>query len=164
MTLDEAIALAARAHASQLDQGGNSYVLHPLRVMRAVPADAKIAAVLHDVLERSAISLDDLAAAGVDEPSLTAVDLLTRAPAQATERPGYEEYIERIANAPGESGRIARAVKLADLADKLARLPAGKRHREPRYRSALAVLQRVAEPRPFAERMAARTGSRPAPR
>jgi (p)ppGpp synthase/HD superfamily hydrolase len=136
MNTDEAIALAATAHAGQLDDRGDSYLLHPLRVMNAVPAVARIAAILHDVVERSAITLDDLARAGVQPDDLDAVDLLTH----RKEERSYAEYIERIAVATGRGGDIARAVKIADLQDKLSRLPVQSKHGASRYVSALARL------------------------
>lgn len=46
--LNEAIILATRAHAGQVDKGGQPYVLHPLRVMLACKSEPeRIAAVLH---------------------------------------------------------------------------------------------------------------------
>jgi len=77
MTLEEAIALAARAHAKQIDKAGKPYVLHVLRVMMAVPDDAKIAAVLHDIVEDTDTTINDLRAAGVCEEDLVAIELLT---------------------------------------------------------------------------------------
>ncbi len=51
-SLERAIALAAQAHAGQVDKGGAPYILHPLRVMlRLTHPEARIVAVLHDVLE-----------------------------------------------------------------------------------------------------------------
>jgi len=51
-TLERAIAIAAEAHAGQVDKAGAPYILHPLRMMLSVSSiDERIVAVLHDVCE-----------------------------------------------------------------------------------------------------------------
>lgn len=109
MTLERAIAIAAEAHADQVDKGGEPYILHPLRVMMAVkePAD-RIVAVLHDVIEDSAWGINELfVVEGFSEEVCDAVWALTRQP-----RETYEAFIQRLSTNP-----IARRVKLADLDD-----------------------------------------------
>jgi len=60
-TLEKAIELAAQAHAGQRDKGGCCYVLHPLRVMmRQQSEEAMIVAVLHDTVEDTELTLEDL--------------------------------------------------------------------------------------------------------
>ena len=60
-TLEHAIEIAARTHAGQLDKGGAPYILHPLRVMlRVAPGAQQIVAVLHDVVEDSEVTFEDL--------------------------------------------------------------------------------------------------------
>jgi len=50
--LEDAIILATRAHADQVDKAGQPYILHPLRVMNALSyPEGRILGVLHDVLE-----------------------------------------------------------------------------------------------------------------
>lgn len=57
-TLIDAIHLAVAAHGDQLDKGGLPYILHPLHVMDTVDGiDAKIVAVLHDVVEDTAADI-----------------------------------------------------------------------------------------------------------
>ncbi len=114
--LEDAIILAAGAHRGQVDKAGEPYILHPLRVMRRLGDEAgRIAAVLHDVLEDTAITLGDLRHAGYGEEVLQALEALTR-----REGEEYADFIERAAR-----NSLARRVKLADLADNLdaARLP-----------------------------------------
>ena len=107
-TLNRAIAIAAEAHAGQLDKAGAPYILHPLRVMLRVEGiSAQIAAVLHDVVEDSDITMDALAGEGFDEEVLSALQALTK-------RPG-ESRIEAAHRAAANP--IARMVKLADNAD-----------------------------------------------
>ncbi|WDR37662.1 HD domain-containing protein [Pseudomonas serboccidentalis] len=105
-TLERAIALAATAHAGQVDKGGAPYILHPLKVMlRMTTMEERIVAVLHDVVEDCGISLDDLRKEGFSEEVLTALESVTKVPGES-----YEDFVERAAQNP-----IGRVVKLADL-------------------------------------------------
>ncbi len=107
-TIEDAILLAAEAHRGQVDRAGKPYILHPLRVMQSVESETeKIIAVLHDVVEDSALTLDDLRASGYSEEVVAAIDCLTRRKAES-----YAEMIERIKPNP-----LAVRVKLGDLAD-----------------------------------------------
>src|SRR3546814_3452405 len=57
--LDQAIILATRAHAGQIDKGGAPYILHPLRVMLGCQTEEqRIAAVLHDTYEDGGITIE----------------------------------------------------------------------------------------------------------
>ena len=95
-------------------------------------------AALHDVLEDSDLTAEDLKAAGLSEVELEAVKLLTR----SDDEP-YEEYIERIATAEGEAGRLARMVKVADLRDNLSRARPDLEDLRQRYEKALERLEPV---------------------
>lgn len=115
-TLERAIAIAAEAHAGQLDKAKQPYILHPLRVMLRVSSPSEqIAAVLHDVVEDSPITLAKLAEIGFSEEVVAAIEALTK-------RPG-ESRIEAAKRAA--SNPIARVVKLADNAENmdLSRIP-----------------------------------------
>jgi len=134
-TLEDAIALAVEAHRGQKDKVGEPYILHPLRVMFRLgwdaPVAARMAAVLHDVVEDTKVKLPDLRKLGYSEEVLAAVELLSRRPEDS-----YEQFIERVL-----PNRVARMVKRADLEDnmELRRLPgvAGKDlDRLARYRAA----------------------------
>lgn len=108
--LEDAILLAAKAHWGQKDRAGAPYILHPLRLMfRQRNEPASIAAVLHDVVEDTAVTLDQLRGAGFAEEVVAAVECLTHDPADS-----YDQYIARLRDNP-----IARAVKLADLEDNM---------------------------------------------
>ncbi|HEV2147954.1 MAG TPA: HD domain-containing protein [Longimicrobiaceae bacterium] len=109
-SLEDAIALAVEAHRGQKDRAGAPYILHPLRMMFRVETDAeKIVAVLHDVVEDTDWTLDDLRAEGFPEDVVTAVDHLTR-----REGEDYDEFVRRAAAHP-----VARRVKIADLEDNM---------------------------------------------
>lgn len=109
-TLELAIEIAARAHAGQLDKGGAPYILHPLRVMLALKSEPeRIAGILHDVIEDSGITLEQLRAAGFGLEIVRALDALTRRPDEP-----YAQYVTRAARDP-----LARSVKLKDLEDNM---------------------------------------------
>ena len=112
MTLDRAIAIAAEAHTDQKDKTGISYILHPIRLMIQMDSEeAMIAAVLHDVVEDSVWTLDDLRREGFSDEVLNAVDCLTHREGEGED---YWDYIKRAGSDP-----IALKVKLADLFDNL---------------------------------------------
>lgn len=105
-SLERAIAIAATAHAGQVDKGGAPYILHPLKVMlRMSTQEERIVAVLHDVVEDCGISLDDLRKEGFSEEILSAIESVTKVPGES-----YEDFVDRAAQNP-----IGRVVKLADL-------------------------------------------------
>jgi (p)ppGpp synthase/HD superfamily hydrolase len=109
-TLERAIAIAAAAHEGQVDKAGAPYILHPLRMMLAVTTpEARMAAVLHDVVEDGDVTLEQLRAEGFPAAVVEAVDALTK---REHEEDDYEAFIRRAALNP-----IAREVKLADLRD-----------------------------------------------
>jgi (p)ppGpp synthase/HD superfamily hydrolase len=109
-TLERAIAIAAAAHEGQVDKAGAPYILHPLRMMLAVTTpEARMAAVLHDVVEDGDVTLEQLRAEAFPAAVVEAVDALTK---REHEEDDYEAFIRRAALNP-----IAREVKLADLRD-----------------------------------------------
>jgi GTP diphosphokinase / guanosine-3',5'-bis(diphosphate) 3'-diphosphatase len=106
-TIEQAIMVATKSHSGQTDKSGKPYILHPIRVMIEVPDVLKVAAVLHDVLEDTALTIEDLRF--IDTRSLSAVISLTRLPNEK-----YSEYINRLSD-----NRDAIIIKLADLEDNL---------------------------------------------
>jgi (p)ppGpp synthase/HD superfamily hydrolase len=107
-TLDRAIQIAAKAHEGQTDKDGAPYILHPLAVMSRVEGlAAKIVAVLHDVVEDTSVTMNDLRAAGFGSDVLDPLALVTHAKSEP-----YADYVIRAKANP-----IARAVKLADLTE-----------------------------------------------
>jgi (p)ppGpp synthase/HD superfamily hydrolase len=109
-TLEDAVSIAAQAHRGQKDKAGDPYLLHPLRMMLRMKSEAEmIAAVLHDVVEDSDWTLEQLRDSGFSEDVLQAVDCLTHRSGES-----YEEFIKRAQQNP-----IARQVKIADLEDNM---------------------------------------------
>jgi len=106
--LGEAITLAATVFATVNDKGGNPYILHCLQVMQWVDqTDSELMqiAVLHDVVEDTTVTLDDLYAMGFSPRVISAIAVLTHDDAVP-----YDEYITTIA-----TNADAVKVKLADL-------------------------------------------------
>lgn len=109
-SIENAIALAIKAHDGQVDKAGNPYILHVLRVMLALDTETEmIAGVLHDVVEDSDYLLSDLKKTGFSDEIITTLDCLTKRDSE-----NYKDYIERIKTSP-----IAMRVKLADLEDNM---------------------------------------------
>ena len=82
-TIERAIEIAATAHAGQRDKAGQPYIFHPLRVMLRVDgAHEQMAAVLHDVVEDTSVTLDNLAQEGFPSEVLRAIAALTKLPGE----------------------------------------------------------------------------------
>ena len=97
-------------HKGQKDKAKKPYILHPLRLMMSVDTDEeKIVAVMHDIVEDSEISLDDLRNEGFSDEILSAIECVTKKDGE-----DYDAFIERIAQNP-----LAIKVKLADLEDNM---------------------------------------------
>ena len=91
-SLEEAISLAVKAHQGQKDKAGASYILHPLRLMTRMETDTeRIVAVLHDVIEDSAYSLEELSHEGYPQEIIDALDDLTR-----RKNEPYDAFIARV--------------------------------------------------------------------
>ena len=107
-TIEKALEIAAKAHSGVKDKQGEPYILHPIRVMVGVLGEqARIVALLHDVVEDTTVTLDDIQAANFREEVLTALALVTHAEGQP-----YSEYVIAC-----KANDIARQVKLSDLRD-----------------------------------------------
>jgi hypothetical protein len=107
-TIEKALQIAAKAHEGQRDKEGLPYILHPLRVMMTVAGEeAQIVAVLHDVIEDTPVTAEDLRVAGFSEEIIAAVLCVTH----RKDRP-YADYVVGC-----KGNAIARKVKLADLED-----------------------------------------------
>jgi (p)ppGpp synthase/HD superfamily hydrolase len=110
-TLERAIQIAVEAHRGQTDRVGVPYVAHLFSVMdRGKTLDEKIVGVLHDLVEDTSWTLDDLRAEGFSENIIEAIRCISK----ITDDEDYEEYIERV-----KSNALAIKVKLNDLLDNM---------------------------------------------
>jgi (p)ppGpp synthase/HD superfamily hydrolase len=110
-TLEKAIGIACKAHKGKKDKAGNSYILHPLRVMMCMDSPREMmVAVMHDVVEDSEKwTLQKLNDEGFDQEVIKAIDALTKRGEET-----YMEFIERVSQ-----NKIGIKVKLADLEDNM---------------------------------------------
>ncbi len=108
--LAKAVDIASSAHKDQKDRAGAPYILHPLRLMtKAVGVLEKTVAVLHDVIEDTTVTFDELEQEGFCREVLIALDLLTH-----RKNVSYSAYVDRIME-----NRLALRVKMLDWEDNL---------------------------------------------
>ena len=108
--LQRALEITVEAHKNQTQKDGTPYALHPIRLSLSLETEEqKIVALLHDVVEDTDWTFEDLEREGFSGVIMGALRLLTH-----TDGSPYEEYIERLASNP-----LAKAVKKADLTDNM---------------------------------------------
>lgn len=111
-SLKMALDLARRKHEGQKDKAGDDYIFHPVTVaLQCKTTEAKTAALLHDVLEDTDTSIEELESLGFGWQIIEALSLLNH-----DENKTYEEYIKHIKES---DNRIAIEVKLADLTNNM---------------------------------------------
>lgn len=132
----KAIKLCFEAHRNQTDKSGLPYVFHPFHVAEQMPdEETTIVALLHDVIEDTAYTIDDLRKMGFSEEVLDALDLMTH-----DKNVPYMEYVAKISE-----NEIARTVKLADLRHnsdltRLDEIDDKARNRIEKYKAAIRLL------------------------
>ena len=133
----KAMKLCYEAHKDQVDKSGLPYVFHPAHVAEQMTDEATtIVALLHDVVEDTDYTLEDLAAEGFGKDIREAVALMTH-----EDDVPYLEYVAKLKDNP-----IARAVKLADLAhnsdlSRIGEIDEETRERLEKYKKAMALLK-----------------------
>ena len=136
--VDLALSIARKAHEGQLDKAGVDYIEHPIYVASQVDTEEeKAVALLHDVIEDSLVSAEELLQAGLPETVVTAVQVLTKKKEQ-----DYQTYLETVKKNP-----LARVVKLADLKhnsdlSRLSSITEKDRERLKKYKKAIDFLSR----------------------
>lgn len=132
---ENALNVARQAHFGQVDKAGKEYILHPIAVAESHDPIKKVVALLHDVVEDSNITAEEIRSQFGDEIG-DAVDAITH-----REKESYMEYVKRVAKNP-----VVKAVKIADLRHnmQLSRLPVVTdkdiERVEKKYKPALAYL------------------------
>ena len=133
----KALKLCFAAHKEQLDKSGLPYVFHPFHLAEQMPDElTTIVALLHDVVEDTDITLDELRELGFPAEAVDAIVLMTH-----DKRVAYMDYVTEIKKNP-----IARTVKLADLRhnsdrSRLDSLSEEDERRVMKYRIAIAILE-----------------------
>ena len=132
-----ALKLCFEAHKDQIDKSGMPYVFHPFHLAEQMADEnTTIVALLHDVIEDTEYTLDDLREFGFAEDVLSAISLMTH-----TDDVPYMEYVAQIKTNP-----IAKAVKLADLKhnsdmSRLDRITQKDKERAKKYKQAIELLE-----------------------
>lgn len=112
--IDTALDIATKAHRGQLDLDGKPVILHPLTVgLMGTCTDEVVVGFLHDVVEDSDYTFDDLLELGIPIHIVDTLRLLTHSKTET-----YDIYLERIATS---GNRTAIAVKWHDLTHNLER-------------------------------------------
>lgn len=102
----KALILCFEAHKEQSDKSGMPYVFHPFHLAEQMQdEESTIVALLHDVIEDTEYTLDDLRKMGFNDSVLAAINLMTH-----EDGVPYMDYVEKI-----KANLVAKTVKLADL-------------------------------------------------
>ncbi len=133
-----AMKLCFEAHKEQTDKSGMPYVFHPMHLAEQMTDEyTTITALLHDVVEDTDYSLEDLRAMGFPAAVVEAIGCMTHG-----DEVDYLDYVAALRSNP-----IARAVKLADLRhnsdlSRLDRVDEKARARVEKYQKAIAILEK----------------------
>ena len=102
----KALKLCFESHKEQTDKTGMPYVFHPFHLAEQMTDEpSTVCALLHDVVEDTDCTFEDLRGMGFPETVIDALKLLTH-----EDGVPYMDYVAKIAHNP-----IAKAVKIADL-------------------------------------------------
>lgn len=132
----KALRLCFEAHKDQLDKSGLPYVFHPFHLAEQMDTEETVCvALLHDVVEDTDYTLEDLIAMGFPKPVTDALALMTH-----DENVPYLDYVAKMKDNP-----VARQVKLADLKHnsdltRLDRIDEKALERVEKYRKAMELL------------------------
>lgn len=108
--IEQSLEVALKAYTGQKDKAGKTYILHPLRIMAQMETEQEMAvALLHDVIEDSTYTADDLLKLQIPAEVVDAVQCLTRVRGET-----YDEFIDRVLKNP-----IASKIKKADIEDNI---------------------------------------------
>ena len=108
--IEKSLEIALKAYSGQLDKAGKPYILHPLRIMSKMDCEYEMSvALLHDVIEDSDYSCEDLIAEGIPFEVVEAVQFLTKIDGEP-----YDQFIDRVIG-----NVLAVKVKLADIEDNI---------------------------------------------
>lgn len=108
--IEKSLEIALKAYSGQKDKAGKTYILHPLRIMAKMDTEYEMAvALLHDVIEDSDYTSQDLLKEGIPPDVVDAVQLLSKMDGES-----YDQFIDRVIVNP-----LASKVKVADIEDNI---------------------------------------------
>lgn len=102
----KAMKISFKAHKNQTDKNGMPYIFHPIHLAEQMTDEKTICvALLHDVVEDTDITFEELENEGFSEDIIDALKLMTH-----DDSVPYMDYVKEI-----KTNRIATTVKIADL-------------------------------------------------
>ena len=108
--IEKSLQIALSAYTGKKDKAGKTYLLHPLRMMAKMESEEEMAtALLHDVIEDSDYTREQLLAEGIPNPVADAVQTLTKERGE-----NYAQFIDRVLK-----NKLAVKVKKADIEDNI---------------------------------------------
>ena len=108
--IETSLQIALNAYKGQKDKAGETYILHPLRIMAKMNSlEEKATALLHDVIEDSDYTSEDLINEGIPSTVVGAVLALTK-----NDGENYDQFIDRVLK-----NKLAAKVKIADIEDNI---------------------------------------------
>lgn len=108
--IEKSLEIALKAYSGQKDKAGQPYILHPLRLMAKMETEEEMSvAILHDVIEDSDYTADDLLNEGIPSNVVEAVQLLSK-----LECENYDQFVDRVL-----TNSLASKVKKADIEDNI---------------------------------------------
>ena len=135
--INEILKFIYKAHHGQYDKSGVPYVFHPFYVAEQMETEKEvITALLHDVLEDTDNSIEDIMRLGIEDEIIEAIKLLTH-----DKKIPYLEYVDNLKHNP-----LARKVKLGDLyhnsdVNRLEVDDEYTRKRREKYKKAIEILE-----------------------
>jgi len=108
--IEKSLEIALKAYLGQKDKAGQPYILHPLRIMAKMETEDEMSvAILHDVIEDSDYTANDLLHEGIPSNVVEAVQLLSK-----VEGENYDQFVDRVL-----TNNLASKVKKADIEDNI---------------------------------------------
>lgn len=108
--IEKSLEIALKAYSGQKDKAGKTYILHPLRIMAKMETEEEmVVALLHDVIEDSDYTSDDLLSEGIPSAIVEAVQLLSKVDGES-----YDQFVDRVSENP-----LATKIKVADIEDNI---------------------------------------------
>ncbi|MCF6190646.1 MAG: hypothetical protein L3J51_09210 [Cocleimonas sp.] len=108
--IEKSLEIALKAYSGQRDKAGKTYILHPLRLMSKMETEEEMSvALLHDVIEDSDITAEDLLNNGIPSNVVDAVQCLTKNRGES-----YDDFIERVLE-----NSLAAKIKKTDIEDNI---------------------------------------------
>jgi len=108
--IEKSLNIALRAYAGKTDKAGREYIHHPLRVMAKMKTDLEMSvALLHDVIEDSDITAEQLLAEGIPAEVVEAVLCLSK-----NENEDYQDFVGRE-----KKNELAAKIKIADIEENI---------------------------------------------